>query len=418
MSSKMWSLILALFAALFAVQTLAVKIDDDVGLTVMQLIKKRGYEVEEHKVTTKDRYVLTMYRIPKSYDETQSNTPAAANKPAVYVIHGLFDSSFTYVNNFRTQSLAFMLADAGYDVWLGNNRGTVWSNEHLDLSTSDPQYWDFSWEQMADYDTPAMLEYVLAQTKRPMISYIGHSEGTMIGFAHFSSNQKLAKKISYYGALGPVAHLGNMQALPLKALANLNAEKVLQAFGNGPFAPKSSVLQEVIGSRICAATGGCDNVINMIMGPSKNVNQSRFDVYIGQTPSGTSVKNIAHFAQGIREGTFARFNYGCKCTMDMPITLCASAICKNKDVYGTFNPPAWQLAVMYYPRTALFTGTDDWMAVPKDVQNLRQAVPAKTIISQKTVAFNHMDFTWAINANTLIYADLIKEMMSYEGKGY
>ena len=92
-------------------------IDPDAGLDVKQLIQRRGYAVEEHAVVTDDRYVLTMYRIPKSYAETQSNSPAAANKPAVYLMHGLLDSSYTFVLNYRTQSLAYLLADAGYDVW-------------------------------------------------------------------------------------------------------------------------------------------------------------------------------------------------------------------------------------------------------------------------------------------------------------
>ena len=82
-----------------------------------QMIQRRGYVVEEHQVITEDRYVLTMYRIPKSHEETRKNVTSTGNKPVVYLVHGLLDSSFTYVLNYRTQSLAYMLADAGYDVW-------------------------------------------------------------------------------------------------------------------------------------------------------------------------------------------------------------------------------------------------------------------------------------------------------------
>ena len=48
---------------------------------------------------------------------------------------------------------------------------------------------------MARYDLPAMLEYVLAQTNQSQLYYGGHSQGTTIGFAEFSRNQTLAKKV-------------------------------------------------------------------------------------------------------------------------------------------------------------------------------------------------------------------------------
>ncbi|KAE9349776.1 hypothetical protein PR003_g5712 [Phytophthora rubi] len=76
-------------------------VDPDDGKTVMQIVEARGYDVEEHKVTTSDSYILTMYRLPKTYTESQLNASAAPNKPAVYLIHGLLDSSFTYVCNYR-----------------------------------------------------------------------------------------------------------------------------------------------------------------------------------------------------------------------------------------------------------------------------------------------------------------------------
>jgi hypothetical protein len=36
------------------------------------------------------------------------------------------------------QSLAFLLADNGFDVWLANTRGTKYSRGHASLSPNDP----------------------------------------------------------------------------------------------------------------------------------------------------------------------------------------------------------------------------------------------------------------------------------------
>ena len=48
-----------------------------------------------------------------------------------------------YVLNDSERANAFILSRAGYDVWLGNNRGTRFGAAHLSLSTDDYAFWDF-----------------------------------------------------------------------------------------------------------------------------------------------------------------------------------------------------------------------------------------------------------------------------------
>jgi pimeloyl-ACP methyl ester carboxylesterase len=70
---------------------------------------------------------------------------------------------------------------------------------------------------MAQYDLPAMIKYVLHITGQPKLYYIGHSQGTMIGFARFSEDQNLAEKVEYFFALGPVSTVGGMKS-PVRLL--------------------------------------------------------------------------------------------------------------------------------------------------------------------------------------------------------
>ena len=42
-----------------------------------------------------------------------------------------------------TPNVGYILADAGYDVWMGNNRGTPFSKGHRKLSSDDKAYWDY-----------------------------------------------------------------------------------------------------------------------------------------------------------------------------------------------------------------------------------------------------------------------------------
>jgi hypothetical protein len=65
------------------------------------------------------------------------------------------DSSAAWVANSPGESLAFILHDRGYDMWLANVRGSTWGLRHAHLSPRDAKFWQFSWDDMALSDLPA-----------------------------------------------------------------------------------------------------------------------------------------------------------------------------------------------------------------------------------------------------------------------
>lgn len=58
----------------------------------------------------------------------------------------------------------FVLANQGYDVWLGNNRGTRFAQYHTTLSPKEPEYWKFSQEDFGLKDLPTFIDHVLKVT--------------------------------------------------------------------------------------------------------------------------------------------------------------------------------------------------------------------------------------------------------------
>lgn len=54
----------------------------------------------------------------------------------------------------------------------------------------------------------------------------------------------------------------------------------------------------------------CDQVFDLLFGPSLNLNNSRLSYYVTYEPNPTSTKNIAHWAQGVRSGAFCKYDYG------------------------------------------------------------------------------------------------------------
>ena len=80
---------------------------------VTSLISYHGYTFKEHEVITSDGYILTLHKIP-------SNNTKSKQVP-VLLGQCLSGSAAMWVYGYR--SLAYKLADQGYDVWMINIRG-------------------------------------------------------------------------------------------------------------------------------------------------------------------------------------------------------------------------------------------------------------------------------------------------------
>lgn len=128
--------------------------DPELDMTTPQLIAHRGYPVETHEVTTSDGYILELHRIPYSrrvpsrFQRSKQFGNKYANRmstrPVVFLQHGLLCSSSDWVLNPTDRGLAYMLADRGYDVWMGNARGNTYSKKHIFLKESDEAFWRFT----------------------------------------------------------------------------------------------------------------------------------------------------------------------------------------------------------------------------------------------------------------------------------
>lgn len=373
-------------------------VDPDVGKGVVSLVIERGYPITEHFVQTDDGYILSLFRIPHGREPPAENT----TRPVVLLQHGLEDSSFTWVSNFADQSLAYLLADSGFDVFLGNNRGSTYSKNHAWLPVDSKEFWDFTWDEMAKYDLPSNVLFITELTGADSIGYVGHSEGTMQAFAGLTINQTVADKVNSFVALAPVAYDGHMTSPLLKLMILLGADKVVQFFGFKQFLPSSTILQKLDPYLCSLVPTGCDDLLFLIVGYGQDLNNSRLPVYLSQTPAGSSVKNIAHFAQGARSGKWQMYDYGC-----------GILSCKNKRKYGQRTPPQYNLSALTVP-TALFYSDGDCLADPIDVGKIYEEVPEGTIVFSKHLTdYNHMDFVWGAHANTKVYPDVIKVLKLY-----
>ncbi|KAK1565153.1 hypothetical protein Q3G72_019994 [Acer saccharum] len=116
--------------------------------TCQDVITELGYPYEAIHVVTSDGYVLLLERIPRR-----------DSRKAVYLQHGILDTSMGWVSNGVVGSPAFAAYDQGYDVFLGNFRGLV-SREHVDKNISSRQYWRYSINEHGTEDIPALIEKI------------------------------------------------------------------------------------------------------------------------------------------------------------------------------------------------------------------------------------------------------------------
>ena len=98
---------------------------------------------------------------------------------------------------------------------------------------------------MAAIDLPTHINYVLQQTGKSELSYVGHSEGTIQAFAGFIINPAIAAKVNVYLAMAPVAYVSHTGSIVIKALADLDTDAVFELLGVQEFA-LPNVIQKLL----------------------------------------------------------------------------------------------------------------------------------------------------------------------------
>ena len=147
-----------------------------------------------------------MFRIPGRIGEKASVSQA---RPPVILWHGMGGSGATWLFN-KKNSPAFILSEAGYDVWLGNTRGNRYSRKHatLEPDADAAKFWDFTWEKAGIHDVSASVYFIAKKTGHPLVPYLGFSQGSTQMFsalAHYESF--IGKYVPVYVAMGPIGKL-------------------------------------------------------------------------------------------------------------------------------------------------------------------------------------------------------------------
>uniref|UniRef100_A0A672P4B2 Lipase n=1 Tax=Sinocyclocheilus grahami TaxID=75366 RepID=A0A672P4B2_SINGR len=369
------------------------RLDPEIDMNISEIIRHWGYPAQEFEVVTEDGYILSINRIP--HGDKNKDGQGKEAKPVVFLQHGLLAAGSNWVTNLPNTSLGFLLADAGFDVWLGNSRGNTWSRKHVSLDPKQKEYWQFSHDELAKKDLPAVINFITKTTGQEQIFYVGHSQGTTIAFIAFSTMPELASKIKMFFALAPVATVGLTKS-SMSKLSVIPEFLIWDLFGRKDFFPQNELIK-FFATEFCSRkplSVLCGNIFFLLCGfDEKNLNMSRTPVYTTHCPAGTSVQNMVHWAQAVKSSKLMAYDYG---------------KAGNMAHYNQSTPPLYNVRDMTVP-TALWSGGQDTLADPHDVAVLLTQIP-KLVYHRNIKHWEHLDFIWGLDAPQEMYNKMIEMM--------
>ncbi|OAD53405.1 Lipase 3 [Eufriesea mexicana] len=374
----------------------------DAVLKTPELIKSHGYQVEIHNVVTEDGYILEIHRLPCGQYDCEKNF--ARRKRPVLIQHGLAGSSADWILMGPARALAYTLADAGFDVWLGNNRGNIYSRNHTTILPTDRNFWNFSYHELGIYDIPAIIDYILDRTIYEKLFYIGHSQGSTQFWVTMSQKPNYNTKVKLMIGLAPVAFTGNIRG-PLTKLAKLTylGVRIGEAFGY-PELRSRSAWGKFVSNVLCRDTTVlfCNNILFLVTGfKQTNLSAMNLSTIMNHVPAGASWKQVVHFGQGyIHPDHFREFDY--------------DNSEKNYKIYNSLEPPEYKLNKVTAP-VALFSSDNDLLATKTDVGLLKSKLGNVVYHNEVSIkSFSHYDFIWGTSSVSVIFEPILKLLLFYE----
>ncbi|ODV82521.1 hypothetical protein CANARDRAFT_10492 [[Candida] arabinofermentans NRRL YB-2248] len=206
-------------------------------------VELMGFKLYEYKLITNDGFIIILQRI---VDENSTVDPS--NKPPILLIHGLLQSSGSFITS-GSKSIAYLLIQSGYDVWLGNNR-CGFNPNHINYNSKDPKMWDWDLNDMTKFDLTLFIDEILKHSKFNKVNLVGHSQGTcqiiMLISNEFQLNYE--SKINKCILLAPAIFGGELlnKKLFIKFISFLPNFIYNFFFGNTSFMPIMMLLRDLI----------------------------------------------------------------------------------------------------------------------------------------------------------------------------
>lgn len=268
----------------------------DMDLNTQEMAMAHGYPCENYTAVTPDGYILLFFRILGRRNEPIEEARKHRRQPVI-LQHGLVDSSDLYVLN-ENPALGYMLADAGFDVWLPNFRGNKYTKMHKTLNPKDKEFWKFSVDELIKYDFKTIFTKVIEVTKYDKVSYAGHSMGGGAFLAAASRDHEFfAKHTKSYVGLAPSTR--SLNSVYIIRLANyLKIINTLKFLGIYEVLNLSGKVKDLFSLFCDNLPDVCSLLVKLLADQHPDYdNKERYGVFFNHYPCGTSTDLVIHMIQ-------------------------------------------------------------------------------------------------------------------------
>ncbi|QRV76292.1 alpha/beta hydrolase family protein [Ceratobasidium sp. AG-Ba] len=345
-----------------------------------------GYQSESHVVQTKDGYLLGLHRLPNGRDQRTIYPGARTRKPVVYLHHEVWVCLTD-----AERCLPFTLADAGYDVWLGNNRGNKYSKKSIYSTPNQPKFWNYSIDDFCLYDIPDSIEYILNLTKNKSLSYVGFSQGTAQAFAALSIHPSLNEKVDIFIALAPAMAPAGLQQPIVDALMKASPTLMYLFFGRKSILPSTVFWQSILYPPIFVKV--IDTALTLLFNwRGGNISPAQKLAAYAHLYSYTSTKSVVHWFQIMRNAGFQMYDD----EVQAPVSFL------GKKFYHPAKFPTRNIATTIF----LLYGESDSLV---DIDVMLAELPKHTTY-QGVPNHEHLDMLWGRDVHEVVIPQVMRAL--------
>ena len=278
-----------IFIFLLFFQLISPNLTIDLDTYYKEYIETFGYKLEENPVVTDDGYILSLWHL---YSKM-------SNGKIIFMQHGLADTAWTFFQ-LEEKSLPFLLLNEGYDVWLGNLRGNIFSNKHIskDPKESKSGYYDYSIDNFITSDLPAMVNFIKSKTGGKKMTYIGHSQGTTLFFMNVMHDPTFVEKsFESLVTIGTVPNIIHIKFAPIELLDKIYG--ILKALGIFNSFNLSNSQRKVLAKFCKGSPNICGKIFDILASikPSDRMDYKNIYNLLYYFPGGVSKINLLHWSQ-------------------------------------------------------------------------------------------------------------------------
>jgi len=268
------------------------KVNPEGYLSFAEILEKNKYPYENYTAITEDGHKLHVFRIlPKNRTKN--------NGQPVYLQHGVVCTPEALLAGGLKGSSIYYLADRGYDVWVPNSRGSIYSKTHEVYDTNSEEYWNYTFEEQGRYDQRAVIDLIVKVTGFQKIHYWSHSMGGTQMLAALVLEPGYYRRHLHSAILvAPVVTFDVTRSTFIKILNYTKLLYILRDLGIHEFFSYSKILSHIM----LFLKDKLEPIFGFAMSlltdeNIKHTNISSLDVFIGHFPTNTSTKCFKHLIQ-------------------------------------------------------------------------------------------------------------------------